>query len=353
MPVTPATLRAQRQLNLDLAKVVDAQTRDLVSAWADAWDETAADLEATLTDALAAGGRVTRAAMLRATRLRSVLAVVAKNLSALATDAGVSISGSLGAVVEQAGARQAVIIATQLPAAQDLVTVIDFDQVSARDVEAIVRRSTKQVTSLTRPLGDDAYQAVRRELIRSVAVGSNPKDAARRMVVRAEGRFNGGLSRAMTIARTEMLDAHREAAAVAQAANTDVLTGWTWLAKLDGETCRSCWGQHGQVHPLDESGPLDHQCGRCARMSQTRSWADLGIDIDEPASVIPDAATQFEAIDPADQMQVLGRDGYDAWRRGSFPIEAWSQRRTTDGWRDSFAPAKPPAQSGGRRSLVA
>jgi hypothetical protein len=351
MPVTNATLRAQRRLNLDLAAVVDAGTRDLVSAWADAWDETSTDLEEALELALAAGGRVTRAQLLRATRLRTVLGVIGRNLAVLAADAGVRIVGDLGILVQQAGSRQAAILSTQLPRDAGVVNLDAWDHVADRTLTAIVRRSTEQVTSLTRPLGDEAYQAVRRELIRSVAAGSNPKDAARRMVARSERRFNGGLSRAMTIARTEMLDAHREGAALGQAQQADVLAGWAWLAKLDARTCRSCWSQHGKVHDLGEPGPLDHQCGRCARMPLAKPWAELGFEIEEPPSVLPDAAELFEPLDPADQLRILGGKGYDAWRRGSFPIEGWSQRRTADGWRDSFAPAQPP--SGGRARVAA
>lgn len=351
MSVTARTLRLQQELEQSLARVTDTQARALVSAWVDAWDEVAPDLNATLLDMLTAGTTVTRAQLLRSTRLRRVLAIIADHLEQLAKDAGVSITGDLRDVIDTAGAAQASVIDSQLPAGfMDPSDVDTWSRVDSRQVAAIVTRSTQQVTSLTKPLSDEAYLVVRRELIRSVAAGSSPRDAARRMVARAERGFNGGLNRALTIARTEMLDAHRAAAALGQAAHTDVLAGWTWLASLSSRTCPACLAMHGTVHELSEPGPYGHQQCRCSRMPTTRSWADLGIDVEEPASVIPDAQGFFDSLPPADQKQILGTKAYDAWTRGDFPINQWATRRINDGWRDSYVPAKPPSPKGGRRA---
>lgn len=350
MPVTTTTLRLQQQLAAQLTATTDAQVNALTSAWADAWDEVAADLETTLVDLLAAGGRITRTQILRATRLRTVLGAIGRNLDTLAHDAGIRIIGDLAQVVEDAGARQAAIVASQLPERSDLVNADAWTRVEDKTIRAIVTRSTHQITSRTQPLGLEADAAVRRELIRGIAAGSNPRATARRMVARTEGRFNGGLTRALVIARTETLDAHRAAAAEGQAQHADVLTGWAWLAKLDARTCRSCWAQHGTVHALDEPGPLDHQQGRCARMPKTMSWADLGIDLDEPADQMPDAAAVFATLTPAEQAAILGRKGHAAWLRGEFPMDAWSKRRRTPGWRDSYGVASP---SGGRGTRAA
>ena len=200
MAVTARTLRLQRQIERDLRKITDAQTRALVSAWADAWDEVSPDLTATLLDMLTAGDKVTRAQLLRSQRLRRALAVIAASLEQLAHDAGVRIVGDLQQVIDQAGGAQASVIDSQLPPRSDLLAGLDsWSRVDDRQIAAIVARSTRQITSRTRPLSADAYGAVRRELLRGVASGSNPRQTARRIVQRAEGRFNGGLARALTI----------------------------------------------------------------------------------------------------------------------------------------------------------
>ena len=352
MAVTARTLRLQDQLREDLDRIVDARTRALVAAWADAWDEVAPDLTVTLLDMLTAGDAVTRAQMLRSTRLRSALVVIAENLRDLAKEARVSITGDLQDIIDTAGAAQASVIDSQLPPGSDLVNSDGWARVDEAQIRAIVERSTEQITALTRPLGQETYQIVRRELIRGVAAGSNPRATAGRMVQRAGRRFGFGLSRALVIARTETLDAHRTAAALGQAPHTGVLRGWMWLAQLDSRTCPSCWAQHGSEHQLSEAGPLDHQQGRCARMPLAKSWTDLGFDVPEPAPLVPDAAAAFDRLTVAQQKQVLGPARFDAWSAGEFPMGSWSVRRSSDGWRDSYTAAPAPGQSGGRPVVV-
>lgn len=345
MSVTSETLRLLNGLRNQLQTVTDQQTRDLVAAWASAWDEVSADLNAALLDLLQGSqdGMVTRAAVMRSGRLLNALTVVQTNLDTLAKEAGLRITADLAQVVDDAGRTQAALVDSQLPP-YERGRLAGWERVDPAQIAAIVRRSTQQITSRTWPLSSQATTAVRAELIRGIAAGSNPRETARRMVARAEGRFNGGLTRALVISRTETLDAHRAAAALGQAQQADVLTGWVWLAKLDARTCPSCWAQSGQLHPLDEPGPLDHQQGRCARMPKTRTWADLGFTgLDEPPDITPNAQDLFDSLPPADQVAILGRTGWDAYVNGHFPMHAWSQRRSTDGWRDAFYASKPPS----------
>lgn len=353
MAATAYTLRLQQQLREDLRLINDAQVRDLVAAWADAWDEIAPDLNAALVEQLVAGKRISRAQLLRSLRLRAALEVVRERLEVLAADAGVRIIADLQDVIDAAGGAQASVIDSQLPPNSRLVALDSWARVDPAQIDAIVQRTTGQITALTRPLGREAYQVLRRELIRGVAAGTNPRATARRILARAEGRFNGGLTRALNIARTETLDAYRAAAQLGQAQHTDVLTGWQWLATLDARTCPSCWAQHGTIHDQADPGPLDHQQGRCARMPVVKPWADLGFgDLDEPPSLVPDAAVRFAALDPAEQAAVLGPARYRAWVAGDYPMDTWSRRHSTDGWRDSYR-VSPAPHSGGRSSRTA
>lgn len=353
MAVTHYTLRLQRSLALQLDAITDRQTRLLVAAWVTAWDEIAPDLNAVLLEMLVAGERVTKTQMRRSIRLRNALQVIADHLQTLAQQTGIIITGDLAGVIETAGAAQASILDSQLP--PGTMRMADFtlwSRVDAAQVEAIVKRSTQQITSRTRALSREAQQAVRRELIRGVASGSNPRVTARRILERVEGRFNGGLTRALVISRTETLDAHRAAAALGQGQHTDVLGGWVWLASLDRRTCPSCLAQHGTQHPASEPGPFDHQQGRCARMPVTKTWAELGFDIAEPPSLLPDAGAWFESLPAAEQRAILGPGRYAAYVEGRFPMSDWSVKRSTPGWRDSYGVANVPS-SGGRSSRKA
>lgn len=357
MSVTARTLRLQQQIAADVARINDDQTRVLVAAFADAWDEVAPDLTALLVEMLVDGDRITRRQLLRSTRLQRALAVIADNLAELATLTGITITADLQQVIDTAGAAQASIIDSQLPpGAADLVDIDAWARVDRDQIAAIVQRSTEQITSLTRPLSADAYQAVRRELLRGVAAGSNPRETAYRIVRRAEQGFNGGLTRALTIARTETLDAYRAAAELGQAQQTDVLAGWVWLADLTGRVCPACLSQHGTRHPVTDPGPLGHQNCRCGRMPVTKTWADLGFDIPEPPPIIPDAQSWFNGLPEDEQRAILGPTRLAAYRDDRYPMSAWSTRRETDGWRDSYVVSPAPgrgAQSGGRVSRTA
>lgn len=344
MPITGEALHLQAQLDSAIERVLDGQTRDLVSSWALAWDEVAGDLNATLEEILtqqqtvAPGELVPASWFARSERLAVVLGVIGHKLDQLAKDSGARILRDLSSVAKAAAAAQGPILRAMLPAG----FVLPADPTN-RALDAIVARVARQITSRHRPLSAEAYDAVRRELVRGVAVGISPRHTAQLMVDRAESGFDGGLTRALGISRTEMVDAHREAAAVGQQAHGDVLEGWVWLAHLTPATCRSCIAQNGTLHPLDEPGPLDHQQGRCARLPKTRPWSELGIDLPEPRGAdVPDADAFFTSLTPAQQRAILGRQGYDDWLRGDFPMGQWSQRRTTDGWRDSYVPAPAP-----------
>jgi len=352
MPITPDTLRQAAQLVANVDLVLDAQTRTLVRAWVTAWDEVAPDLLATLLELLTAGDRISRTQLLRSERLRLVLGVIADSLDALSQASQARIVGDLRSVIDTAGAAQASILDSQLPPGfmhPDFLR--SWSRVDARQIDTMVRRSTEQITALHVPLSPVAYDAVRRELLRGIAAGSNPRATAARIMRRTERAFNGGLHRALVISRTETLDAHRGAAKLGQEQHPDVVTGWTWLASLTPRTCRACLSMHGREFGPEVPGPDGHQQCRCSRMPRTVSWAELGFDdIDEPPDLTPDADEFFATLSPAQQAELLGRDGYQAWLAGDFPRDQWAKKRETPGWRDSWVPASPGDTTGGNDS---
>lgn len=354
MSITPDGWRLQQELERLMRRRTDDQLRALTIAWARTWDEISLDLVAVLAELLVAGERLKAAELRRARRLQQALAIAAERIEALTAETQVLVSRDVRALVDAAGGAQASIIDSQLPpGAVDLVRLDAWSRVDARQIDAIVNRTTQRIVSQTRPLTHHAEQALRRELVRGVAVGANPRVTARRIVDRAGEGFAGGLSRALTVARTETLDAYRAAAALGQAQHADVLAGWMWLAELSSRTCPACLSQHGSVHPLSAAGPLGHQNCRCSRMPVTKPWSELGFPgLVEPPSLVPDADAFFAGLTPAEQQGILGKRGYQAWRAGRWPREQWAVRRSTKGWRDSFVVARAPQVPGAERFAV-
>lgn len=343
MAVSKRTLRLLAGMRIQIDRNVDATTAELARAWATAWNEVAPEWQAAIDELVRMGkdGKwPTRRQVLRAERAARAIEVTREALDELAKTAGVTITKALPDVVDLTDTIHRQLIASQYPAqagAQATLTA-SFARVDPKAAAAIVKRSTQQITSLTRPLSADAAQAMRSSLIRGVLIGENPNKAASRMLSRVQSDFDGGLTRAKVIARTEILDAHRDAGLESDKANEKVLGGWEWISALDKRTCPSCWSQHGTRHPLNEAGPLDHQQGRCSRLPVTKSWRELGFDVDEPASLLPDAEATFRALPKADQAAIMGKARLDLLDSGKASWADLSTRRSTDGWRDSFAP---------------
>ena len=342
MPVTADTLAAARRMRVELDATVDAATRDLAAAWGRAWDEIVDDWSAAIDDLIAASddGWPTVAQIARAKRAQQALQVASDALDELAQTTGVRILSDVSALAPQVAGWMEIIAATQLPETGAAAT---FSRVSPAAIRAIVQRSTQQVTSLTRPLSAEATAAMRSALIRGVAVGDHPERAAARMLDRAKGGFEGGLWRARNIARTEMLQAHHDAALEFRKSNADILRGWVWTAELSKRTCPSCVANHGSIHPAGEPGPLDHQSGRCTATPITKTWRELGFDIDEPKPIEFEDGEEWLKKQPKDvQISVLGKSGHDAWQAGQWPKDQWSQRVSSTGWRDSYRAAPVP-----------
>lgn len=337
MAVTATTLTLLESLRIQLAHTVDGTTDDLVRAWARTWTEVAQEWKvlADEIEALGDAGELpTGRQLARIDRATRALEVARAGLDEACKYASARITNEIEGVTTRVAADTELIVGSQLPSTARLSGA--FNRVDPAAIEAIVTRTTQQITALTWPLPAAATKVMKSEIVRAVALGDNPREAARRMLARAQDGFAGGLTRAMTIARTEILDAHRAASTAQDRANPDLLRGWQWIAQLGPRTCPACWGMHGTEHPLSEPGPLDHQCGRCARAPLTRSWKDLGIDLEEPPSLVPDARTVFAALPEKDQLAVMGPVRLGMLRDGTARWEDLPERRTTAGWRDSY-----------------
>lgn len=342
MPISSRTLRRIATMRITIDQLVDAATRDLVGAWGRAWQEVIVEWRAAAADLLAAAPGddewMARRLILRAEKAQAALYLTAAKLEELGKLAGVRVEKDLPVLAEAVLDAMDDLVATQLPKG----ATVSWSRVPAVEIDWMVRRTTQQVTSTLWPIPQDTAAAMRSVLIRGVMVGDNPRAAARLLLKRLQGAFNGGLARAETIMRTEMLDATRAAALASRQHNRDVLAGWRWQATLSARTCPSCLAMHGTLHDIDESGPLDHQSGRCTSVPVVRSWRDLGIDQDEPADRFPDGQKWFDRQPVAVQKDILGPGRYAAYKRGDLAWGDMAVRRSTPGWRDSYVPAPVP-----------
>lgn len=336
MAVTDETLLIAADARRRLQQMTDAQVVELTRAWIDAWDTLAPEFQDAMVELLTgAEVRVPYRTVARNKRLAAALRQARATLDELAARTEVIVTNDVATAVLDAVDAHVAIGTSQLPPTAAAVGV-GFDRLSPGALDAIVNRTTEQIHSATRPLPADVVRLMKSELVRGVAVGDNPRETARRIVKRAEGRFNGGLARAATISRVEMLDAGREAARQAAIQNKDILRDWVWSAQLDARTCPSCLANHGTVHDIDEFGPIDHQQGRCARIDRTKTWKDLGFNIEEPADVLPDAKAWFDNLEPDSQKAIMGPGKLKKLQDGDIGWDDLTRKVETPGWRSSM-----------------
>jgi SPP1 gp7 family putative phage head morphogenesis protein len=344
MAIRQPTLRIGSQLRIAVGTEADQATRRLTQAWVRAWDVLSGEMQAAVTEIVAMAGQLGHWPapweLARVPRLVAVLRQAEEALAALGSRTGVEVTDAAGAAITVTADTEPRLIASQLPAAQRVDAVQQFaSRILPSALDVIVSRSQAQIAAQTRPLAADASEAMHRELIRGVAVGASPRETAQRMMDRVEGHFNGGLSRALTIARTETLDAYRVSSQYTHAANGDVVTEWVWLCHLGPRTCPACLAMNGTVHPVSEPGPLDHPSGRCSRMPKTKSWRDLGIDLDEPPDTIPDARAWFVAQPEETQIAIMGPSRHALLKSGKIDWDDLAVRRPAPvDWRPSYTP---------------
>lgn len=344
MSVQDDTLKVSRELRKAVTAAADQETRALTRAWARAWDGIAAEFQAAALEvatAAADGTPATIGQVRRLARARNAVTAAERSIGKLLEVQGRRIPDALAEVVDITARLNARGIATQMPRTEGTTAqlAVRFDLVHADALEAIVKRSTQRIASLGRPLSKAANEAMLRSLVRAVPRGQSPRVAARQMVNAVEGKFNGGLTRALGIARTEIIDAYRHGAMAQQLANTDVLAGWVWQAQLDSRTCPSCIAMHGTEHELTEFGPDDHQQGRCARMPLVKPWSELGFGMREGPRSIESGPDWFAQQSEERQLAIMGPGRLDALRSGQAQWSDISVVRRTDGWRDSRVPA--------------
>lgn len=338
MAVTAETLKVLEQMRKQLASMTATQTVALTRAWVEAWDVLQPEFNAAILELLAAAknGRVPASVVARNIRLRDTIQQARAMLDELAGATNVQVTTDVGQAMLDALDHHEALVRSQLPPGQ-AGAGINFNRVSPEAVASMVERTAQSIHKFTRPLPADVERMMKQQLIRGITVGDNPRRTAARILKLSEGEFNGGLTRALNIARTETLDAHRAATQSSEATNTAILEEWEWHASLSGRTCPSCLSKHGTRHPLDEPGPNDHPSGRCARVTITKSWADLGFkNIPEPASLTQSSEDWYKNLTPESQVAIMGKARAELLANGDISWADLSRRQENPGWRPSY-----------------
>jgi len=117
------------------------------------------------------------------------------------------------------------------------------------------------------------------------------------------------LTRALTIARTEMMRAYRDATRQTYE-DSGVVTSYKRMATKSTTTCVACIALDGRVYKVNQTMG-DHPNGRCSMIPMvegfTPEWQSAG--------------DWFRTLDKDDQKKMLGPGKFNAWDDGVFEIE--------------------------------
>lgn len=312
-------------MRVRVGKQVDSATRSLMQAYSAAWQATRDDLEraAILAEQQAvARGMAEVPAAYRTARLQTSLDALGAQLEGLATVTGVSVTKRAGTVVQVPGG-----VLDQLGRAEG----VSFNLPADRALEQIVRRTTENVASARPMLTDLAEQELRTGLVAAVAGGTGPRSAASAIVRNCQQAFAGGMTRALNLTRTELIDASRRATTASYLANPGLVRGWRWVCAASPRTCPACWALHGTVHKPAEHQNGHQQC-RCTQVpilaTDEPGWDDVG-----------DARDLFRKMPREHQLQAVGARRLELLDRG-LPMQELAEVRDNAGWREAFY-AKP------------
>lgn len=252
-------------------------------------------------------------------RFVNLLTQIGTELTAFANYADTHISqGQRIAIADaQANASELIKLAqgpipggTPIPA-----TFTRFNPVAVLDLIGKLSEGSP-LRDLLKTIAPLAAANARLTLVNSLVAGENPRTTAKAL----RDELNISLTRAATIARTEILGAYRQASIDTYKANEDVVKSWIWYAELGPRTCAMCIAMHGSFHTLDETFGSHPNC-RCTPIPETKTWEELGFHgIPDTRSEIETGVAWFDKQSDKTQLAILGRDKLELFKVGKLDL---------------------------------
>jgi SPP1 gp7 family putative phage head morphogenesis protein len=197
-----------------------------------------------------------------------------------------------------------------------------FTELPVAQIEAMAG-STGAGTPL-RTLLEDSWpvtsQRIADELMKSIALGLNPRATARAM----RNGMGVGLGRALTIARTEQIRVYRTSSLLSYRAS-GVVEGYLRMAAHDLRTCLGCLALEGTFYTLGQ--PLgDHPRGRCSMIPKL---------FNRPAVEFMNGESWVNGLPEDQQLALLGEERMRLWKSGQVPFSRFGKTVPNETWGDS------------------
>lgn len=277
-------------------------------------------------------------------RLQKLLDAIRDINHAAHVEAGRALTKELLSVAAYEAAVQQRIIGSALPIAWDFVSP------SAEMLKAAVTARPFQGRLLKEWVSElDAAKGRRlRDAIRlGVVQGETVDQIVRRVrgtkaLNYADGVMQIGRRGAEAMVRTAVAHTTTAARDDFYAANADLIASEQWVATLDTRTCPHCMGLDGQKFELGKGTKTPAHIGcRCIRVPVTKSWRELGFDIDDLApgtrasmngqvSATETYGTWLKKQPAAVHDEALGPTRGALFRKGDVTVDRFSNRAGDD-----------------------
>ena len=170
-------------------------------------------------------------------------------------------------------------------------------------------------------MGTTASHDVTDAIYTAIATGAGSRETANVI----QNAVNTTHARALTISRTETLQAYRGASLDIYKRNSDVVEQWRWMCEKSVNTCAMCLAMDGSLHDLDETLDSHPNC-RCVATPVTKSWDDILSPLGIDASDIPETSHDtyqtgqewFDDQSSDKQREILGPAKFDAYQDGTI-----------------------------------
>lgn len=316
-------LQVARDWRRRLQQLEDQAVREAAARYRNAIRASMRELDTITTRIAAADGPVSVTDLFTQYRLGTVRQDLEARLAGWASGEGPRIQHVVDQAVSLAPSVALEMIRSQipphLPPAVAASLVRHRPDETAQIIASLSKGSplTELIVAAAREQSDVAIRA----LINGVILNQDPRKTADQL-----GRvIDGGVTRARTIVRTEMLRNTREAQRQ-QWLSGNAVSGWTWWSTLDKTACVVCWAMHGSQHKLEEPFGSHPNC-RCSAIPILKP-----IDGVKPLDVIEPGPDRFAALPPGDQRRVLGPTRHDKYMAGDLQLPDVVQYRDDPRW---------------------
>lgn len=268
-------------------------------------------VKALTTGGRAPGRRDARreSAAYRVTRLRELERQITEALAAYGVEAGERITQGQTEAVNLAAEGQAEMIAAQAP--RVAASLVKFPSPAMEALVGLAGDGTP-LAELLAAMAPAYGVAARDRLLQGLALGHGPDKIA------AAFRDEMGvpLTRALRVARTEVMRAYREGARLYARENAaGIVDGYWWRSGRDARTCPVCWAMDGTWQPIEEPFATHVNC-RCCVIPAVKKAPGAPA----PWTPVETGEEAFAALDPTRQREALGPGKYELYRNGEIRL---------------------------------